>query len=137
MLLVWLGFILTNKVGSPQYFLWIAPLLPLLPLKSAREWWWVGLMLLVMVLTTAIYPCAYAYVKGVPRPDHPGTWTGPIASTQALLTTRSFALLIATLWLGGTVWRAGRFVPTPATFLARSPRHEPDLAPRPVPIGTS
>jgi hypothetical protein len=134
--LVWLGFILANKVGSPQYLLWVAPLIPLLPLRSAREWCWVGLMLLVMLLTTAVYPLAYAYVKGEFVHDNPGTYSGPTDWAKALLTAKSIGLAAATVWLGASVWRAGR--PTPAAdslrTSLRSPRHEPEPAPGPVPV---
>ncbi len=62
-LLVWLGFILFSKVGSPQYLLWLAPLMPLLPLRGADRRW-ATLLLLGMVVTTLVYPCLYVEVKG-------------------------------------------------------------------------
>ncbi|MBY0514932.1 MAG: hypothetical protein K2P78_13585 [Gemmataceae bacterium] len=137
-LVMWLGFILANKVGSPQYLLWVAPLVPLLPLKRAREWWWVGLMLAVMVMTTAIYPCAYEFVKGKEFPPHSGTWLGPNVWTKILLTARSVGLAAATLWLAGSVWRAGRPNPVPSISApARSTRHEPELAPCPLTFRTA
>ena len=44
---MWLVFILTNKVGSPQYVLWVAPLAPLLPLRTWGGWVWAALLLVV------------------------------------------------------------------------------------------
>lgn len=137
-LLVWLGFILANKVGSPQYLLWVAPLMPLLPFRTAREWWWTGLMLVVMVVTTAVYPCAYTFVMGEFLHDDPATWAGPNLWAKLLLTVKSIGLAAATVWLGVEVWRAGRPQPAAASSVplsVRSDRHDADPAPCPVPVG--
>lgn len=59
-LLSLLGFIITNKVLSPQYLIWILPFAVLVVPKmnvSKRIW---PLLALTFILTTLIYPCMYA-----------------------------------------------------------------------------
>jgi hypothetical protein len=104
-ILVWLGFILTNKVGSPQYLLWVAPLVPLLPLRSWWEWGWAGAFLLVAILTTAIFPCAYPDVLGRIVKNDPLTWAGPTPVCLFLLAAKSVTLTIVVGWLAVYVWR--------------------------------
>ncbi len=121
--LVWLGFILVNKVGSPQYLLWIAPLIPLLPLRGAAAWCWATLVVAVCGLTTLGYPTFYKYLKGELLPGEPGVWAGPNTWCMLLLSARSLGLLAATIWLGHTTWRSLR--PLPATVsLPRSTPHD-------------
>ena len=102
-LLVWLGFILCTKVGSPQYLLWLAPLAALLPFgRSAR--WWLVVLLASMVVTTLIYPCLYAEVKGTRIGDEL-IWTGPTPLGLALLAAKSILLGASFVWLAVLVWR--------------------------------
>jgi len=107
-LLVWLGFILCTKVGSPQYLLWLAPLAALLPLSGAPRRW-VVLLLGCMVLTTLIYPCLYAEVMGRYLGAEPRwithTWSGPSTLGLALLAAKSLLLSAAFAWLAVLVWR--------------------------------
>jgi hypothetical protein len=104
-LLVWLGFILCTKVGSPQYLLWLAPLVPLLPLRGADRWW-AALLLAGMVATTLVYPCFYVdEVKGQPTGE-PLTWTGPTTLGLTLLAAKWLLLAAAFAWLAVMVWRA-------------------------------
>jgi hypothetical protein len=103
-LLVWLGFILFTKVGSPQYLLWLAPLVALLPLRGADRRW-VTLLLAGMVLTTLVYPCLYHEVKGEPT-GAPLTWSGPTALGLSLLAAKSIVFATAFAWLAVLVWRA-------------------------------
>jgi hypothetical protein len=110
-LLVWFAFILANKVGSPQYLLWVAPLLPLLPLRRAAERWWAVLALVVLLLTTAVFPCTYPFVVGEVVRDDPPTWAGPTPACLALLAARSVALAVATGWLAVLVWRTPHVAP--------------------------
>ena len=135
-ILVWMAFILTNKVGSPQYLLWIAPLIPLLPLRGASAWCWTALTIAACGLTSLVFPTFYKYVKGADVPDHPGTWAGPDGWCVVLLTARSLALLAATLWLGVVVWRSTRPVPTITPSSPRSLRHDSPVA-QSVPVGRS
>lgn len=103
-LLVWLGFILFSKVGSPQYLLWLAPLVALLPLRGADRRW-VSLLLAGMVLTTLVYPCLYHEVKGEPTGE-PLTWSGPTPLGLLLLAAKSVVFAAAFAWLAALVWRA-------------------------------
>lgn len=102
-LLVWLGFILCTKVGSPQYLLWLAPLAALLRFGRSERWWLV-LLLASMAVTTLIYPCLYAEVKGSRIGDEL-TWTGPTPLGLALLAAKSILLGASFFWLTLLVWR--------------------------------
>jgi hypothetical protein len=104
-LLVWLGFILLSKVGSPQYLLWLAPLVSLLPLRGSDRWW-AALLLAGMVLATLIYPCVYyKEVRGAPTGDE-NTFCGPSSVGFALLAAKSIVYSVAFVWLAVLVWRA-------------------------------
>jgi len=107
-LLVWLGFILVNKVGSPQYMLWLAPLVPLAPLR--RAWcWWIAIVLAAMVCTTLVFPYFYNEVGGEPTGDL--LWSGPTRLGLALLAAKSVLVAAAFVWLTVIVWRN---LPAPA-----------------------
>ena len=104
-LLAWLGFILFSKVGSPQYLLWLAPLVPLLPLRGSDRWW-SALLLIGMVVTTLIYPCRYfREIRGTPTGEA-NTWSGPSPLGLALLAAKSVVFAVAFAWLAVLVWRA-------------------------------
>jgi sorbitol-specific phosphotransferase system component IIC len=105
-LLVWFGFILTNKVGSPQYLLWVAPLVPLLPLRTWADWAGAGLLLAAMVATTAVFPCGYEAVIGKQAPGEADFWPGPNRVGMCLLALKSATLVAATAWLAVAVWRS-------------------------------
>lgn len=104
-LLIWLGFIVTNKVGSPQYLLWVAPLVPLLPLRTWGERTWAGLLLAAMLFTSAVFPCGYWTVVGKKVGEDPTTWAGPSPLGLFLLAGKSVTLAVATGWLAASVWR--------------------------------
>ena len=120
-LLVWLGFIVTNKVGSPQYLMWVAPLVPLLPLRTAGERWWAGLFAVALILTSAVFPCAYKYVVGPLVKDDPPTWAGPIPACEFLLAARSVTLIVVTFWLAVSLWRSPRVAPSPIPIPVETP----------------
>jgi hypothetical protein len=134
--LVWMAFILTNKVGSPQYLLWVVPLIPLLPLRGAAAWCWAVLMVAASGLTSLVFPTFYKYVLGPRLVENPGHWAGPNDWCILLLTARSLTLLAATLWIGVVVWRSARPVPAAATVpsSSRSIRHDSSAAPDLVPL---
>jgi hypothetical protein len=102
-LLMWIGFILFNKVGSPQYLLWVAPLVPLMTLRGSN-WWCAAVLVLSMVCTTLIYPCCYPVVRG-DFTDDPETWTGPTVGGLFLLFAKSLTLTVGFVWLAVSVWR--------------------------------
>ena len=106
-LLVWLGFIVFNKVGSPQYLLWLAPLMPLLPLRGADRWW-AALLVLGMVVTTLVYPCQYPLIKGEPTGELL-TWSGPTPLGLTMLAAKAILLAASFVWLAVMVWRARWF----------------------------
>jgi len=108
-LLAWVGFILCTKVGSPQYLLWLGPLVALLPLRGSDRWC-AALLLAAMIVTTLIFPCQYAEVKGqYTGPDL--TWSGPTPIGFVLLAAKSILLVAAFVWLSALVWRGRWFVP--------------------------
>jgi hypothetical protein len=111
-ILIWLGFTAANKVGSPQYLLWAAPLVPLLPLRAWSERSWAALLLVVMILTTLVFPCRYKPdVIGPLTRDDPPTWRGPNALGLFLLAAKSVTLVVTTGWLAVSVWRTPRIPP--------------------------
>jgi hypothetical protein len=114
-LLIWLAFIAFNKVGSPQYLIWVAPLIPLLPLRSRCERWWAALMLVVLLATMLIYPCRYKpdLLGDIVKTD-PFTWRGPNSLGVFLLGLKSITLTISTLWLAVLVWRRPHLLMDPA-----------------------
>jgi hypothetical protein len=102
-LLMWLGFILFTKVGSPQYLLWPAALLPLLRLRGADRWF-VVVLLVTMVFTAVIFPGQYKQVGGGDAFD-PLPWPGPTPIGFVLLIGKSLSLTVAFVWLTAIVWR--------------------------------
>jgi hypothetical protein len=124
-LLVWLGFITTNKVGSPQYLLWVAPLVPLLPLRTWAERGWAGLLLVAILCTSAVFPCAYPAVVGPIVRTDPRTWAGPTAGGLFLLAAKSVTLVVTTGWLAVSVWRNPRVVVPGRPPHARVPESSP------------
>ena len=74
--------VMMNKVLSPQYFIWI---LPLVAIVEGLNWRWV----LICVLTSAIYPFLYLFNVLSFGAMSPGTYgplfAGPIVLRNALL----------------------------------------------------
>lgn len=104
------AFVVLNKVGSPQYMLWIAPIVTV---GVARDWlaWRTPAyaMLAIGVLTTLIFPVFY-----LPLIDG-----DPIA--LLLLTARNGLLVALFGWSVVTLWRQARVRATaPETRSARA-----------------
>jgi hypothetical protein len=89
--------------------LWLGPLLPLLPLRAWPERAWAALVLLVMILTTLIFPCrSLPDVVGPVIAIDPYTRRGPNALGLFLLAAKSVTLAIATVWLAVSLARKPR-----------------------------
>jgi Glycosyltransferase family 87 len=81
------AFVVFNKVGSPQYMLWIAPVIAVGVARSWRAWRVPAvLMLVISVLTTLVFPIFY-----LPLVDG-----DPLA--LALLTLRNGLLVVLLGW---------------------------------------
>lgn len=83
-------FILVNKVGSPQFFTWLAPVIILGMIWDGRWFRWLALAAIVVaVLTQIVYPWYYGWVTAaIP-------WAALTLLTRNLLV---FAMLVASVW---------------------------------------
>lgn len=90
--LVWLVFILTSKVGSPQYLLWVIPLVPLLPLRTRGDFGRAVGIVIAAGLATLTYPYLWLNVHGPAVPGESGVWAGPNPLGFALLFARWAAI---------------------------------------------
>ena len=92
--------ILTNKVFSPQYLLWLSPvaiaMVALAPRRDTGVRRFTVLLLLVGVLTQLIYPITYGWVVGI-------YWANPIG--VLLLALRDVALIGFVIYAGRRAWR--------------------------------
>ena len=78
---------------------------------------WASLLLVVMILTTLIFPCRYLPdVVGPVLSYEPFTRRGPNAFGLFLLAVKSVTLAAATAWLAVSLWRMPRIAsPTAET----------------------
>lgn len=92
--------ILTNKVFSPQYLLWLSPvaiaMVSLAPRRDTGVRRFTVLLLLVGVLTQLIYPILYGWVVGI-------YWANPLG--VLLLAARDVALIGFVVYSGRRAWR--------------------------------
>lgn len=105
--LLWLVFLLTNKVGSPQYLLWLAPLVPLIALRTPAERKWGIGFVVAGVLATLVYPYLWPQVHGAPVPGRADAWSGPTAFGFALMSARWGVVAVLTGLLAVRLWRSG------------------------------
>lgn len=87
-----LGFIVCNKVGSPQYLTWLVPSL-VMGLVLARHRWTVPatVALGAALLTQLVYPVLYA---GILAPQ-----VGPQIGPVVILTLRNLVLIAMFVWM--------------------------------------
>jgi hypothetical protein len=95
--LVWIVFILTSKVGSPQYLLWLAPVIALSFLNSKWDIRAHGVFVVACLLSTLTYPYLWTNVHGPALTE--STWAGPNALGYALLLAKWTALAAYAIWL--------------------------------------
>ena len=76
-----LAIMLTNKVLSPQYLVWLLPFAALLPARQSL------LLILIMVITTLIYPLYFSELLHLARPE------------VVALNVRNFLLVVAFIWI--------------------------------------
>lgn len=105
--LVWLAFLLTNKVGSPQYLLWLSPLVPLLALRTRGERAWGVAFVIAGLLATLTYPYLWPQVHGAPLQDRAEAWSGPTTFGFVLMFARWGIVAALTGWLAVRLWRDG------------------------------
>ncbi len=96
-------FIVTSKVFSPQYLMWLLPLLAYNGSFQVR--WFVVLWGSISLLTTAIYPYMYMYVKTMSPRMH---LTDALVTFIVLVTLRNILMALATLAFLFNWWKAKR-----------------------------
>ena len=101
------GFIVFNKVGSPQYFTWIVvPVLLGLVIERRRWWGLAALVLVISALTQVVYPMTYSGLLAA--------HAGPVA----VLTARNALTVALFAWSVVRVARIPARMPRPARALA-------------------
>jgi hypothetical protein len=118
-LLLLLLSIVANKVYSPQYLLWVLPLVALVQLPPVPRRLFYGAVLVVCYLTMRIFPDCFVgeivYVVG--RDGELALFDGPTTYGALLLLTRNALTLALTGWLGWSLVRP----PVPANaYLPRA-----------------
>lgn len=93
--LVHLAFIVSGKVLSPQYLLWIIPLIVVLPLRGSgrRELWVLGTFLATLAVSQILFPYAYQHLLD-------RDWLGIL-----VLSVRNLLLLALVAQVAYVCWR--------------------------------
>jgi hypothetical protein len=89
-------FIATSKVFSPQYLLWLIPLVALVPLGGNARRMFLGTFLLICVLSTLLFPFLFLsdlVAEGPPLPVVLWKFHPPSARLTAVLVLRNTLLL--------------------------------------------
>lgn len=97
---------LGSKVFSPQYLIWLLPLVPLLPIAGRPRWAFFAAFLAACGLSTLVFPLAYNSVAGTiteRRGDHI-FMTGPTGLGVSLLLARNAVFGAMTVWLARRSW---------------------------------
>ncbi len=105
-----LAFIVVNKVGSPQYYVWIvAPLVLGLVIDRAR-WWRIAVLgLAVAGLTQVVYPILYRGLMTLPN---------PLVDAVLVLTIRNVGVVVLFAWSLVKLVRVRAPKPAPVRGLA-------------------
>ncbi|MFL5245737.1 MAG: hypothetical protein ACJ8FY_27000 [Gemmataceae bacterium] len=106
-------FILTNKVFSPQYLLWLAPLFALATFEGRTRRWLFGGFLLTCFLTTLLVPFLFLTDLYDPASQTvPRTFKEPTVRICALLIARNLVYVALTLGTGFALFTSARPVLT-------------------------
>jgi hypothetical protein len=103
-------FIGTNKVFSPQYLLWLAPLVVLLPLQPRRRTLFFVGFVVVCALSTILVPFLYItdLVDLSSPPTVPRTVFPPTVRVSVVIIARNALFVALTAGLVIHLWRAAR-----------------------------
>ncbi|PNI08956.1 hypothetical protein CXX84_08565 [Arthrobacter sp. AFG7.2] len=103
------AFVVFNKVGSPQFMVWLAPAVAVGLAHSWREWRVPAAMLIVIAIATYfIYPLFYDALS------HNNPWMALV------LTLRNVLLVVLFLWSVRRLYLLGRKAPAAAPALKES-----------------
>jgi len=93
-------FIATNKVFSPQYLLWLAPLLVLVLPKNAAGRWFTAGFLLVYLLSTILVPFLFVLdLYNASSQTVPKIFNPPTIRLSLVLLARNMLYLVLVLGL--------------------------------------
>jgi len=126
-LLFLLLFVLGNKVFSPQYLLWLAPLAALVPLAGWRRHVFLWGFVAVCVWNRQIFPGNLRELYGPILTMTPPTAAGPTPLGTFLLVGRTLALIGLTGLLTHGLLRRHRAVTSAAEAVSPGPRALPQL----------
>jgi hypothetical protein len=98
-------FIVGNKVFSPQYLLWVTPLLALLPLSGTRYRAYAAAFLIVCALSTVVVVLWSSQIQGSVLAAEPvRILSGPTVAGLLLLAVRNLLLAGTTAALALALW---------------------------------
>ncbi len=107
-------FIITNKVFSPQYLLWLLPVVVLVPLEGKARRGFLWAFILICVLTTVAFPVLFMkdlVAEGSAQlPVALWKFNAPSARLAAVLVLRNVLFVVLTASLAGYLLRSRRVV---------------------------